>query len=139
MSTNNSAATGPLVREPSVFEGGEESVVLPRYVEVALPTVLHSRDPDDLEGRMVLRIEQLPLQSLQTAAEHVGLGGVQLRSQTLEPLLLGGIQINLRGLPYTSQARRLKELERENGRLKRAVADLTLDKLILEEAAEGNF
>ena len=38
-----------------------------------------------------------------------------------------------------SQARRLKELERENGRLKRAVADLTLDKLIAEEAAEGNF
>ena len=38
-----------------------------------------------------------------------------------------------------SQARRLKELERENGRLKRAAADLTLDKLILEEAAEGNF
>ena len=38
-----------------------------------------------------------------------------------------------------SQARRLKELERENGRLKRAVADLTLDKLMLEEAAEGNF
>ena len=38
-----------------------------------------------------------------------------------------------------SQARRLKELERENGRLKRAVADLTLDKLIVEEAAEGNF
>ena len=38
-----------------------------------------------------------------------------------------------------SQARRLKELERENGRLKRAVADLTLDKLILEEAAEANF
>ena len=38
-----------------------------------------------------------------------------------------------------SQARRLKELERENGRLKRAVADLTLDKLILEEAAEGNL
>ncbi len=38
-----------------------------------------------------------------------------------------------------SQAKRLKELERENGRLKRAVADLTLDKLILEEAAKGNF
>ena len=36
-----------------------------------------------------------------------------------------------------SQARRLKELERENGRLKRAVADLTLDKLILEEAAKA--
>jgi hypothetical protein len=30
-------------------------------------------------------------------------------------------------------------LERENGRLKRAVAELTLDKLILEEAAAGNY
>ena len=38
-----------------------------------------------------------------------------------------------------SQAKRLKELEKENARLKRAVADLTLDKLILEEAAKGNF
>ncbi len=37
------------------------------------------------------------------------------------------------------QARRLKELERENSRLRRAVADLTLDKLVLKEAAEGNF
>jgi len=37
------------------------------------------------------------------------------------------------------QARRLKELEAENVRLRRAVADLTLDKLILKEAAEGNF
>lgn len=37
------------------------------------------------------------------------------------------------------QAKRLKELERENVRLKRAIADLTLDKLILKEAAEGNF
>ena len=37
------------------------------------------------------------------------------------------------------QARRLKELERENARLKKAVADLTLDKLILKEAASGNF
>jgi putative transposase len=33
----------------------------------------------------------------------------------------------------------LKELELENLRLKRAVADLTLDKLILKEAAKGNF
>ena len=37
------------------------------------------------------------------------------------------------------QAKRLKDLERENARLKRAVADLTLDKLILKEATEGNF
>ena len=37
------------------------------------------------------------------------------------------------------QVKRLKDLERENTRLKRLVADLTLDKLILKEAAEGNF
>ena len=37
------------------------------------------------------------------------------------------------------QARHLKDLERENARLKRAVANLTLDKMILEEAAKGNF
>ena len=37
------------------------------------------------------------------------------------------------------QARRLKELEQENARLKRAVAELTLDKLILKKAAEGNW
>jgi transposase-like protein len=37
------------------------------------------------------------------------------------------------------QARKLKLLEQENARLKRAVANLTLDNLILKEAAEGNF
>ena len=37
------------------------------------------------------------------------------------------------------QARRLKELEQENTRLKKAVADLTVDKMILEEASKGNF
>ncbi len=36
------------------------------------------------------------------------------------------------------QARRLKQLEQENTRLRRAVADLTLDKQILLEAARGN-
>ena len=43
----------------------------------------------------------------------------------------GGLQV--------SQAKRLKELERENARLRRAVSDLTLDKLILQEASRGNF
>ena len=37
------------------------------------------------------------------------------------------------------QAKRLREVERENARLRRAVADLMLDNLILKEAAEGNF
>ena len=43
----------------------------------------------------------------------------------------GGLRID--------QARRLKQLETENGRLKRAVAELTLDNQILREAAKGNF
>ena len=43
----------------------------------------------------------------------------------------GGLKVN--------QARRLKELEQENARLRRAVSDLTLDRLILKEAAEGNW
>jgi putative transposase len=43
----------------------------------------------------------------------------------------GGLRID--------QVKRLKQLELENTRLKRAVADLTLDNQILKEAAEGNF
>jgi putative transposase len=38
-----------------------------------------------------------------------------------------------------SQAKHVKELERENARLRQAVSDLTLDKMILKEAARGNF
>ena len=37
------------------------------------------------------------------------------------------------------QLKRLKDLEQENARLRRAVSDLTLDKMILTEAARGNF
>jgi putative transposase len=43
----------------------------------------------------------------------------------------GGMKLN--------QVKRLKELEVENGLLRKAVSDLTLDKLILKEAARGNF
>jgi len=39
----------------------------------------------------------------------------------------------------SDQVKRLKDLELENARLRRAVSDLTLDKLILTEAARGNF
>ena len=45
--------------------------------------------------------------------------------------LYGGLKMD--------QAKRLKDLERENARLRQAVADLTLDKQILKEAASGNF
>ena len=43
----------------------------------------------------------------------------------------GGLRIN--------QAKRLKELEQENSRLRRVVADLTIDNSILKEASRGNF
>ncbi len=39
----------------------------------------------------------------------------------------------------SDQVRRMKALELENQRLRKAVADLTLDKLILAEAAKGNY
>ena len=39
----------------------------------------------------------------------------------------------------SDQVKRVKELETENQRLRKAIADLTLDKLILQEAARGNF
>jgi transposase-like protein len=39
----------------------------------------------------------------------------------------------------SDQVKRLKDLEAENARLRRAVSDLTLDKVILKEAASGNF
>jgi hypothetical protein len=39
----------------------------------------------------------------------------------------------------TDQVKRMKDLELENQRLRKAVSDLTLDKLILSEAAKGNF
>jgi uncharacterized protein (DUF3084 family) len=37
------------------------------------------------------------------------------------------------------QARRLKELEKENARLKRVVSDLALEKQVLRDVAQGNF
>ena len=37
------------------------------------------------------------------------------------------------------QAKRMKELEKENTRLKRLVAELSLEKQVLKEVAEGNF
>ena len=43
------------------------------------------------------------------------------------------------GCLRTDQARRMKDLEKENLRLRRAISDLTLDKLILQEAARVNF
>ena len=62
-----------------------------------------------------------------------------MSSLTANSLIQGGPlfrgQTSLKG----DQVKRLKELEKENDRLRKAVSDLTLEKLILKEAASGNF
>jgi putative transposase len=65
-----------------------------------------------------------------TIAEAVRQIGVTQQTFYRWRKLYGGMQ--------RSQLSRLKELEKENQRLRRAVSDLTLDKLILTEAAKGN-
>ena len=58
--------------------------------------------------------------------------GLRRRNLTKLVLLRKELRKNLKSC-------NLKELEKENAQLKKAVAELTLDKLILKEAAEGNF
>ena len=78
-----------------------------------------------------LREAEVFLSQGQTVGEICRRIGVSEQSYYRWRREYGGLKVD--------QARRLKELEQENTRLKRAVADLTLDKLILKEAAEGNW
>ena len=78
-----------------------------------------------------LREAQVLLSQGRTVGEVCRQIGVSEQSYYRWRKEYGGLKIN--------QAQRLKALEQENARLKRAVADLTLDKLILKEAAEGNW
>ena len=78
-----------------------------------------------------LREAEVLLAQGQTVSEICRRIGVSEQSYYRWRREYGGLKVD--------QARRLKELEQENTRLKRAVADLTLDKLILKEAAEGNW
>ena len=78
-----------------------------------------------------LREVEVALARGQTVVEAVRQIGVTEQTYYRWRNEYGGLSVD--------QARRLKQLEQENGRLKRAVADLTLDKQILKEAAEGNF
>lgn len=78
-----------------------------------------------------LREAEVLLTQGQTVGEICRRIGVSEQSYYRWRREYGGLKVD--------QARRLKELEQENIRLKRAVADLTLDKLILKEAAEGNW
>jgi putative transposase len=82
---------------------------------------------------IVARLRQVDVlvsqgQNMMDATRQIGVSGVTYYRWRQE---FGG--------PKTEQVKRLKDPELENSRLRKAVSDLTLDKLILQEAARGNF
>lgn len=79
----------------------------------------------------MLREAEVLLTQGKTAGEVCRHLGVSEQSYYRWRREYGGLKVD--------QAKRLKELERENARLRKAVSDLTLDKMILEEASKGNF
>jgi transposase-like protein len=75
-----------------------------------------------------VEIEHAKGTSLEESAKKAGVTALTISRWKKE---YGGLRVD--------QAKRLKELEQENSRLKKLVADLSIDKQILEEAAKGNF
>ena len=67
----------------------------------------------------------------QTVAQATKQIGVTDKTYFRQRKSLGGLRID--------QAKRLRDLEAENARLKKTVAELTVDKIILKEVAEGKF
>jgi putative transposase len=78
-----------------------------------------------------LREAEVAISQGKTAAEAAKLIGVTSQTYFRWRKEYGGLR--------TDQAKRLKELEKQNSRLKRLLADAELDKAILKEAASGNF
>lgn len=81
------------------------------------------------------------IQHLRTAEIEQGKGASQeevARKIGVNPVTLSRWKSEFGGL-RVDQAKRLKELEQENSRLKKIVADQALDNLILKEVAKGNF
>ncbi len=85
--------------------------------------------PEDIIGK--LREAEIMLAQGSTVADICRRIGVTEQSYYRWRKEYGGLKLD--------QARRMKKLEKENARLRRAVSDLTLDKLVLQEAARGNF
>ena len=85
--------------------------------------------PEDIVAKL-RQVEVLQGQGL-TIAEAVRQIGVTEQTYYRWRKQYGGMN--------RKQLKRLKELEKENQRLRKAVSDLTLDKMILAEAAKGNF
>ena len=78
-----------------------------------------------------LREVEVRMQQGETAAQAVRMIGVTEQTYYRWRKEYGGMGVD--------QARRLKLLEKEKERLRKAVSDLTIDKMILEEASKGNF
>ena len=87
------------------------------------------RKPEEIVAE--LRQVEVLLAQGKTAAEAVQELGVAEQTYDRWWAEYGGSKLD--------QVKRLKLLEQENGRLRRAVADLTLEKLVLKEAASGNW
>jgi transposase-like protein len=85
--------------------------------------------PEEIVAK--LRQVEVLLAQGKTATEAVRTIGVTEQTYYRWRAEYGGLKLD--------QVKRLKLLEQENGRLRRAVADLTLEKLVLKEAAAGNF
>ena len=79
----------------------------------------------------MLREAEVALSQGQTVGQVCRVLGVSEQSYYRWRREYGGLKID--------QAKRLKDLTKENVRLRRAISDLTLDKLILKEALEGNY
>lgn len=85
--------------------------------------------PEEIVAK--LRQVEVLLAQGKTATEAVRTLGVTEQTYYRWRAEYGGLKLD--------QVKRLKLLEQENGRLRKAVADLTLEKLVLKEAASGNF
>lgn len=85
--------------------------------------------PEEIIGK--LREAEIVLAPGGTVADACRRIGVTEQSYYCWRRASGGLKVD--------RARRMKDLERENARLRRAVSDLTLDKPVLQEAARGNY
>ncbi len=79
----------------------------------------------------LLRQVEVAIANGKTTAQACKEGGIVEQTYYRWRREYGGLKVD--------QAKRLKELEQENGKLKRLVANLSLDKQVLEDLARGNF
>lgn len=88
----------------------------------------HYKAEEIVQHLRTVELEQGKGVSIEQAAKKIGVSVQTINRWKRE---YGGLKV--------SQAKRLKELEKENARLKRIVADQAIDMAILKDVAEGNF